>query len=104
MSVRITVIVDIQNTTISYTYKTIYINFKTDDNIIANNKILVKPKSLARLKHKFNSHADLKTLNIKLGNLGSITQCPITFDISQFDNAEVKNGLLIPQFTTDILE
>jgi len=101
---KITVLAELQSITISYSYKTVYINFKTEDNIIANNKILLKPKSVARIKYKFNSHADLKPLNTKLGNLVSITQCPITFDISQFDNAEVKNGLLIPQFTTEILE
>ena len=101
---KITVLAELQSITISYSYKTVYIIFKTEDNIIANNKILLKPKSVARIKYKFNSHADLKPLNTKLGNLVSITQCPITFDISQFDNAEVKNGLLIPQFTTEILE
>ena len=96
----ITLNVNLQSVTISYTFKTVYINFKPTDNLIMNNKIILQPKSLARIKYKFLNDNDLNTLGLLIAK----TNTTITLDGSQFENVQTKDGLLIPQFTTDILE
>ena len=97
---KITIEANLKNITILYSYKTVYINFNAVDNLIMDNKLILKPKSLARIKYKFNSPSDLEPLCLAITK----TKCKITINGSNFELAQAKDGFLINQFETDILE
>ena len=97
---NITLSANLQSVTISYTFKTIYINFKPLDNLIRDNKIILQPKSLARIRYKFTGDSDLESL----GKIITKNRAVMTFDGSQFEHVTTKDGLLIPQFTVTFLE